>query len=299
MNSEGRSLTVPILRQRCGGDQRKATRLPLEGLALEDLEALRLLPRPALVRELLVSRNALRGLEEVRALSGLKRLLAASNRLESVAGLEGCGELEELDLSDNVAPQLRLTPLAGLARLRVLSLAGIPEPAVPRALLGRGTLVRLSLARCGLAALPPLAPLRLLQQLDVSDNALSSLSGAGGLPQLTVLRAARNALRDARVEAVPRLQELDVRGNVLLESVMEQQGLAVLRDSPEQQAEEKAADKEAQKSAKKGSKKEKKAKRAKKAKPEGRKKSGKKRKVVVDEEVVVRALGAEEAVEGW
>ena len=298
-----RSLTLPLLRQQCGGDQRKATRLPLEGLGLEDLEALKLLPRPEVVRELLATDNALRGLEEVRPLAGLRRLLVGKNRLETVAGIEGCVALEELDLSDNAVDGLRLAALAALPRLAVLSVAGVPGATLPRALLGRGTLTRLSLARCGLRALPSLAPLRLLERLDVADNLLPSLAGTAGLPRLRHLWAARNLLREARLEALPALQELDLRGNPLLAETPRREGLTVLRDEPRQEGEREPedADKSKGKSKKKKTKKKTKKQQKQQKQLDGSAKGGKqkKRKVLVDEQVVEKALGAEEAVDRW
>ncbi len=298
--NEGRCLTLPLLRQKCG-DPRKATVLPLSGMRLEALEAVKLLAHPEKVRELSVSDNLLTSLAEVGPMTGLRRLKAAHNRLITVAGLDKCTELEELDLSDNSSRELRLAPLAALAKLRVLSLSGVPGPSLPRALLGHGVLTRLSLARCELAALPVLASLRRLEWLDVSCNLLSSLAAVAGLPRLARLDAANNVLREAALEAVPMLRTLDVRGNPLLTVFPQQEGLVVTRDEPEGQDKEKKEQQQGEDKKKKKKKKKTKTKAAAAAATDAASKGGKKKKrrVALDEDSVMRALAVSEAVDEW
>ncbi len=142
-------MTLPILRVCCGGDVRKASRLGLARQSLCDLDALKLLPRPNLVRQVFVSENCLTELD-VELLTGVETLNASTNKLRSVKGLSVCSQLRSLDLSENADLSSKLGCLGGLTRLAQLRLCGIPAVVIPQPLLGLQSITHLALARCAL-----------------------------------------------------------------------------------------------------------------------------------------------------
>lgn len=225
------SLTLPLLRSSCG-DVRKVTSLSLAEKNLADLEALRLLPRPAQVVSLIAPGNCLVHVDELAALSSLRVLDLHGNKLSSIRGIAGLSGLRELDVSDN--PSLAstgLVHLAGLTSLSRLGLSGLPRVVVPLPIFGLRSLVSLSMSRCALDRAPALSGLINLRELDLSHNVISSVGTAiDGLKLLTKLNVSWNPLYEVPVS--PALKELDIRGTCIGVAPESREGLVVLWEAP-------------------------------------------------------------------
>lgn len=111
-------------------------------------------------------------------------LIASSNQIKSLVGLEGLSKLETLDLGGNVIASIEA--LKGLDSLRVLRLQG-NEISDLMALSELKALSDLSVGSNKITDVKALAKVETLEYLNLSGNALESLEGLESLPKLRVL----------------------------------------------------------------------------------------------------------------
>lgn len=130
-------------------------------------------------------------LTPVFTLTHVSQLLAGSNRIESLEGIENMTKLVHLDLGDNLIKDIK--PLLSLENLIQLRLArnSIKDLGDPSAL---KNLQKLSLAANGLTSIKSLAPLTKLTYLTVSSNDLDDVSVLDRMPDLKLLNIAFNKI---------------------------------------------------------------------------------------------------------
>ncbi|MEM6979773.1 MAG: leucine-rich repeat domain-containing protein [Planctomycetota bacterium] len=121
----------------------------------------------------------------------ISRVVASGKGIKSLEGLQHCGSLMLIDLSNNRITDLR--PLAKLTRLQSVTLSG--------------NLI---------SNIQPLAKLTAMQLLDLSGNQLTSLNAIEGMHNLRTLYAADNELTEIEpVAGLEKIWSLDVAGNRL------------------------------------------------------------------------------------
>ncbi|ORY81555.1 hypothetical protein BCR37DRAFT_348158 [Protomyces lactucae-debilis] len=138
--------------------------------------------------------NKISRIEHLENLVHLTMLELGANKIREIEGLQRLKMLEELWLGKNKITSLAGGSLAGLPKLRLLSiqsnrltsLEGIEEVAE--------TLEELYVAQNGLTSLAPLSSLKKLQVLDISSNKLEHLTDIAHLKELRELWASNNLL---------------------------------------------------------------------------------------------------------
>ncbi|EFJ42239.1 hypothetical protein VOLCADRAFT_119475, partial [Volvox carteri f. nagariensis] len=126
---------------------------------------------PGSITDISLERMHIRRLQQLAALTSLKRASLADNEISSLEGIEGCRALEELSLEANRVSSL--VGLGGLTRIR-----------------------KLQLGQNRLASLDALTGLTGLIQLSVEDNELATLAGAEKLTNLLELYAEQAAAKN-------------------------------------------------------------------------------------------------------
>ena len=187
-----------------------ATSLTVLDLGFNPLADLRpLAALPAL--EHLNLDGAIPDLQDLAALTGLKRLSLRHNGIRNLGILAGLTRLEELDAGDNLIEDLR--PLSGLGQLEVLRAdRNRIADLWPLASLARLEVLELGSNRIG--DLQPLAGLAGLRKLRLAGNQFAELHPLSGLDGLTDLGLAGNAVEDLRaLSDLGGLRRLDLRGN--------------------------------------------------------------------------------------
>ena len=157
--------------------------------------------------------GAVPDLQDLAALTGLKRLSLRHNGIRDLGMLAGLTQLEELDAGDNRIADL--WPLAGLRLLQVLRMdRNRIADLWPLASLARLEALELGANRIG--GLEPLAGLSRLRTLRLPGNDLRELYPLSGLEGLRDLGLAGNPVRDLRgLSGLGGLRRLDLRGNAV------------------------------------------------------------------------------------
>ena len=157
--------------------------------------------------------GAVPDLQDLAALTGLKRLSLRHNGIRDLGMLAGLTQLEELDAGDNRIGDL--WPLAGLRQLQVLRMdRNRIADLWPLASLARLEALELGANRIG--GLEPLAGLSRLRTLRLAGNDLRELYPLSGLEGLRDLGLAGNPVRDLRgLSGLGGLRRLDLRGNAV------------------------------------------------------------------------------------
>ncbi len=155
---------------------------------LKDLRPLTGLPKLKKLILMQMNYEDFRGFES----SSLTELNLANNRLKRFPGLEGLTSLEELDLSHNKIADLDC-PSARPA-LKRLDLSQNPLSSANELLKTFPSLEHLLLTRCGLTGPIDLSGLSRLENLDLSRNQISDISGWSDLPAGAIINLKDNSL---------------------------------------------------------------------------------------------------------
>ncbi|MFO1062267.1 MAG: leucine-rich repeat domain-containing protein [Pirellulales bacterium] len=140
----------------------------------------------------------------------ISQVIGKGKGIKSLAGLENCVALQEIDLENNEI--VDLAPLAGLKLVQSLTLAGNKiESIAPLAELER--IQYLELSRNSVSDLAPLAKMKNMRSLYLSDNKVTKIDVVKGLPKVWTLYLAGNKVEDlSPVSELKGLTSLDLRG---------------------------------------------------------------------------------------
>lgn len=197
--------------------------LHLANVRLSDLSPLRNLSR---LERLVLTNNNISHLTSLDGMTGLRELVLDQNPLSDLSPLAALPELRELDIS--MTPVDDLTPLAAL-HLERLNIGWTPLTlhsllALPNA----SELSRIGVSGLRIRDISPLGAFDALQELDLNDNAVSSIAPLSNTP-VSRLLLANNAITDlAPLARAERWQRqcgsycfLDLRGNPLNQAAHE------------------------------------------------------------------------------
>ena len=120
-------------------------------------------------------------------------------------------------LTVKASEDIELKVLSKLTQLEDLSLTGCRRNDEEMAAIGAlTTLKHLTLSSCGISTVNPLADLKGLTRLDISNNTVRNLAALAKMPDLEVLNLSHNALTDlSALAGLNKLQTLDVSYNSL------------------------------------------------------------------------------------
>ena len=149
-------------------------------------------PDPALEkavrREVFAKRSSKEPLTK-EDVANISRVIAKSQQIKSLAGLQHCTELMLIDLEDNEISDL--TPIASLEKLQSVTLAGNQ-----------------------IRDLTPLKHLTKMQLLDLSDNQITDLSDLESMLNLRTLYVAKNQVKDLQpISKLGKIWSLDLANN--------------------------------------------------------------------------------------
>jgi protein phosphatase 1 regulatory subunit 7 len=197
------------------------TKLQMLDLSFNRIKHIKQLdPLGSSLKLLYLVQNKISRIEHLESLVNLTMLELGANKIREIEGLQQLKMLEELWLGKNKITSLAGGCLAGLPKLRLLSiqsnrltsLDGIEEVAE--------TLEELYVAQNGLLNLRPLSTLKKLQVLDISGNRIEHLTDLAHLTDLRELWASTNQLSsfdeiERECKALPNLETVYFEGNPL------------------------------------------------------------------------------------
>lgn len=140
----------------------------------------------------------------------ISQVMGKSKGIKSLAGLENCVAVQEIDLENNEITDL--TPMAGLKLIQSLTLARNKiESIAPLAELER--LQYLELSGNAVTDLAPLAKMTNMRSLYLSDNKITKIEVVKGLKKTWTLYLAGNKVEDfSPIGELKWLTSLDLRG---------------------------------------------------------------------------------------
>ena len=141
------------------------------------------------------------------------QIVARSQEISDLSGLEDFADLQRLDLAGNQIGDL--SALSKLANLTELNLSGNRVSDLAP-LAGLKALRKLDLRGNSISNLTPLAGCSALTELTIGSNSVRDLTPLAYLTELTTLNAADNSITDlSALYTLSALRTLDVRGNPL------------------------------------------------------------------------------------
>ena len=170
---------------------------------------------PVSLRSLSISSNLVNDLTSWTHLNNLQSIDVSRNQLESLQCFSGLIHLRHLKASGNkIRNADGILKMTGLI---TLDLAGNDIPEVDFSMSELTSLEKLDLSRNKMMHINNLEYLRTIRDLDLTDNLLEEviINVNRVVPQLSILCLAQNELSELDLTAFPRLQRLNIDGNMI------------------------------------------------------------------------------------